>query len=79
MSLDAAGDSRDNFGGILSSSDFSRNPQFIKCRLSSVSSDTFRRNSMESRPGHFPTIGLANREGQAKLISKKGYVLEVGD
>ena len=41
ISLEAAGVSRDHFGGILYSSDFPRNPKIIKNWLLSVSRDIF--------------------------------------
>ena len=56
ISLRAAGATRDHFGGILCSSDFSRNPKITKNQLVSVSRDGFRRNSRESMRNRCPVI-----------------------
>jgi len=45
ISLQTVAVSRDNFGGILRWSDFSRNPTIMKIYVSSLSCDSFLRNS----------------------------------
>ena len=56
ISLEAAGATRDRFGGILSFSDFSRNPKIMKNRHLSVSRDRFRRNKRKSMRNRGPVI-----------------------
>ena len=74
ISLEAAGASKDNFRGILSSSDFPRNPQILKTRLVSSSRDSFRQNSVESMrnrgPVAFqPSVLLIERSRLRKTLS----------
>ena len=56
ISFGAAGATRDNFGGILCSSDFSRNSKIKKKQLLSVSRDGFRRTKRESMQNRGPVI-----------------------
>ena len=56
ISLGAAWATNDHFGGILSFSEFSRNPQIKKHRLLNVSRDSFRRTSGVSMRDRCPVI-----------------------
>ena len=58
ISLWAAGVCKDHVGTILSLSDFPRNLKIMKIDFPSLSRKNVRRNSAQSMPGHFPTIGL---------------------
>ena len=72
ISLEAVGVSRDNFGGILSSSDFPRIPEIMEIdfRVFPVTVLTkLGAIDAESWPGHFPTIGFI-REVHAQKNTK---------
>ena len=85
ISLEAAGASKDNFRGILSSSDFPRNPQILKTRLVSSSRDSFRQNSVESMRNRGPVtsqpsvllIGRSRPRKRRSLLTGGAYELEM--
>ncbi len=56
IGLVAAGATKYNFGSILCSSDFPRNPKIMKINFSSVSCDSFQRNSARSMRNRSPVI-----------------------
>ena len=62
--MEAAGASKDNFGGILSSSGFPRNPKILKSVVFYLSRDSFRRNPV----GTMRTRGLVTFQPSVLLI-----------